>query len=191
MNQNPHQTTAVDMNTNPGDAVKAANPAKTNPGDPISPIRRARDDDTPDITRLLFQVLEVHHNGRPDLFKSHATKYNQEQLRDIIHNDNTPVFVYPDENDHVLGYAFCVFQRKLNDNILTDIQTLYIDDLCVDESRRQSGIGQALFEYVRKFAKESGCYNLTLNVWAANINAMKFYQKQGLVPQKTGLEIIL
>ena len=171
---------------------------KTNAKNNITPnpaaVRPAQDGDIPDITRLLYQVLEIHHNGRPDLFKSNATKYNQSQLRDILRNPETPVFVYPDPDspeNHILGYAFCIFQRKLNDNILTDIQTLYIDDLCGDESRRQSGIGQALFQHVRDFAAQSGCYNLTLNVWAANHNAIKFYQNLGFQTQKTGLEIIL
>ena len=29
--------------------------------------------------------------------------------------------------DRVLGYAFCIFQQHVNDNLLTDIKTLYID----------------------------------------------------------------
>ena len=41
------------------------------------------------------------------------------------------------------------------------------------------------------FAKENGCYNVTLNVWSCNESAMKFYEKCGLVPQKVGMEQIL
>ena len=91
----------------------------------------------------------------------------------------------------VLGYAFCVFQQKLGDNILTDIKTLYIDDLCVDEKARGQHIGKSLYEYVLNFARESGCYNVTLNVWACNESARKFYEKCGLKPQKYGMETIL
>ena len=79
----------------------------------------------------------------------------------------------------------------LNNNILTDIKTLYIDDLCVDETKRGQHIGKKLYEFVVKFAKEEGCYNLTLNVWSCNESAMKFYEKCGLVPQKIGMEYIL
>lgn len=32
-------------------------------------IRRATKQDMDGLNRLLFQVLEVHHKGRPDLFK--------------------------------------------------------------------------------------------------------------------------
>ena len=106
-------------------------------------------------------------------------------------DDRTPVFTAVDENGMVLGYAFCIFQEHKGDNILTDIKTLYIDDLCVDEEIRGRQIGRSLYEHVLAFAKESGCYNVTLNVWACNESAMRFYEKCGLKPQKVGMEMIL
>lgn len=154
-------------------------------------IRRAEEKDMNGINHLLCQVLMVHHNGRPDLFKGHVKKYTDEELLQIIKDDRRPIFVGVDEKEHVLGYAFCVFQQHVNDNILTDIKTLYIDDLCVDENIRGQHIGRQLYEHVLVFAKESGCYNVTLNVWSCNESAMKFYEKCGLVPQKIGMEKIL
>lgn len=154
-------------------------------------IRRAVKADMNGINNLLNQVLMVHHNGRPDLFKANVKKYTDEELELIIEDDTKPIFVAVDENEEVLGYAFCIFIQHLNNNILTDIKTLYIDDLCVDENRRGMHIGKQLYEYVVLFAKEQGCYNLTLNVWSCNESAMKFYEKCGLEPQKIGMEKIL
>ena len=154
-------------------------------------IRRAEEKDMNGINNLLCQVLMVHHNGRPDLFKPNAKKYTDEELKAIIKDDARPIFVATDDSDRVLGYAFCVFQQHLNNNILTDIKTLYIDDLCVDETLRGHHIGRELYDYVLNFAKESGCYNLTLNVWSCNTTAQKFYEKCGLTPQKIGMEQIL
>lgn len=154
-------------------------------------IRRAIPSDMEGINKLLNQVLMVHHNGRPDLFKANVKKYTDEELQEIISDDTKPIFVGIDEKDTVMGYAFCVFQQHMNNNILTDIKTLYIDDLCVDESLRGQHIGSALYDYVLNFAKENGCYNVTLNVWSCNESAMKFYEKCGLVPQKIGMEKIL
>ena len=154
-------------------------------------IRRAKNTDMPGINKLLEQVLMVHHNGRPDLFKSGAKKYTDEELVEIIRDDSKPIFVAVDEADKVLGYAFCVFQQHINNNILTDVKTLYIDDLCVEEALRGQHIGKQLYEYVLAFAKDQGCYNVTLNVWACNESAMRFYQKCGLLPQKVGMEKII
>jgi len=154
-------------------------------------IRRAQEKDIERINKLLFQVNLIHHNGRPDLFKYGTRKYTDEQLREIIKDDKRPILVASDEHDNVLGYAFCIFQQHVNDNILTDIKTLYIDDLCVDETLRGRHIGRMLYEAVLDFAKEHKCYNVTLNVWSCNESAMKFYESCGLVPYKVGMEKIL
>ena len=154
-------------------------------------IRRAKETDMPGINNLLRQVLMVHHNGRPDLFKANAKKYTDEQLAELIKDDTKPIFVCVDEEEIVLGYAFCVWQQHVNNEILTDIKTLYIDDLCVDETCRGQHIGKSLYEYVLAYAKENNFYNVTLNVWSLNESAMKFYEACGLVPQKVGMEHIL
>ena len=154
-------------------------------------IRRATEKDMNGLNKLLMQVLMVHHNGRPDIFKPNAKKYTDEELKEIILDDMSPIFVGVDENDEVLGYAFCKLIQHIDNNILTDIKTLYIDDLCVDEDKRGMHIGKQLYDYVLAFAKESNCYNVTLNVWSCNESAMKFYEKCGLVPQKVGMEVIL
>ena len=155
-------------------------------------IERAQESDIKEINRLLFQVLEVHHKGRPDLFKGNSKKYTDEQLKAIINDDNTPIFVaFENDRQKILGYAFCIFQCHKNDNILTPIKTLYSDDLCVDETVRGKHVGKQLYEHVLDFAKKNGCYNVTLNVWSCNTNAQKFYEKMGLVPYKTGMEKIL
>lgn len=154
-------------------------------------IRKAKTADLEGIKSLLLQVLTVHHNGRPDIFKGNCRKYTDEQILKIIADDNTPVLVAADEDDSVMGYAFCIFLQHTDSNILTDIKTLYIDDLCVDENIRGRHIGSSLYNAVLDFARENGCYNVTLNVWSCNKSAMKFYEKMGLVPQKIGMEKIL
>ena len=153
-------------------------------------IRFAELKDIPKIEDLLSQVDLVHHNGRPDIFKV-GRKYSVEELKELLPDKSRPILVCVDENDSVMGYCFCIFQQHVNNSVLTDIKTLYIDDLCVDENLRGKHIGKELYEAAVNLAKENGCYNLTLNVWNCNPSAMKFYEAQGLLPQKTGLEIIL
>ncbi len=152
-------------------------------------IRRATLTDIDGINKLLYEVHKVHSDKRPDLFKVGSKKYTNEELAKIIVDDNRPIFVYVD-NDDILGYAFCVFIKN-NSNSLTDILSLYIDDLCVDENARGKKVGTSLYNYVLQFAKEAGCYNVTLNVWVCNNSALKFYEKCGLSVQKIGMEKIL
>jgi len=153
-------------------------------------IRVAKKTDIPDLLRLLRQISQMHHDGRPDLFKPDAEKYSASDLERMLKDKSRPIFVAVREKK-VVGYIFCILKRLENNNIMTDIPTLHIDDLCVDETVRGEGIGTQLLEHAKCFAKECGCYNLTLNVWALNENGMRFYEKCGLRPQKVGMETIL
>ena len=154
-------------------------------------VRFACEKDIPQMNSLLYQVERVHQQGRPDLFKEGAKKYTDNELKAMLKDKTKPIFAAVDENDVMKGYAFCVFQEHKGDNVLTDIKTLYIDDLCVDENCRGQHIGSVLYVAVKKFAKEQGCYNVTLNVWECNPSARKFYEKAGLKTYKTGMEVIL
>ena len=154
-------------------------------------IDRAKGEDIPRILELLVQVNMVHHNGRPDLFKGPTTKYNADELKTLLADDQRPVFVYRDDSGRVLGYAFCILKEVRGDQLMQDIRTLYIDDLCVDENCRGQGVGSALYRHVLDYARQERCYNVTLNVWSLNAPAMAFYQKCGLKPQKVEMETIL
>ena len=155
-------------------------------------IRRAEPRDIPGLMQLLLQVDMVHYNGRPDLFKGPATKYTEAELAEILASEKTPVFVLTDETDStVLGHAFCILQQHENDHVLTGIKTLYIDDICVDENARRQHVGRRLYDAVLAYAKDIGCYNVTLNVWTCNPGAQAFYESCGMKPQKIGMETIL
>ena len=152
-------------------------------------IRKANKGDIQRIIELLHQVNMVHHVIRPDLFKPHTTKYNEQELEAMLDDDSKPIFVFDD--GMVLGYAFCQVSEVKNNQLLEDIKTLYIDDICVDENARGKHVGKALYEHVLEYAKSIGCNNITLNVWEGNEPAQRFYRNMGMQVQKTTMEIIL
>lgn len=153
-------------------------------------IRRAEERDIPAIMELLKQVNRIHYEGRQDLFHL-TTKYTEEDLRDLFDNDLTPVFVAEDEDKKVLGHGFCILQHPQNPRLQKDILTLYVDDICVDETSRGQNIGRTIYEHILCFARARGCYNVTLNVWSCNPGAMRFYETLGLEPYRIGLEKVL
>lgn len=153
-------------------------------------VRPATKDDIPALMALLIQVNMVHHNGRPDLFKGPTTKYTEAELATILADPATPVFVGVDESGRVLGHGFCVMQHS-GGQLMEAHDTLYIDDICVDEAARGMGVGRALYDHILAYARKKGCYNVTLNVWTCNPGAMRFYEKLGLKPYKVGMETIL
>lgn len=152
-------------------------------------IRKASKGDIKRIVELLHQVNMVHHVIRPDLFKPHTTKYNEQELDSMLSDNNKPIFVYDD--GEVQGYAFCQISEVKDHLLLQDIKTLYIDDICVDENVRGKHIGKSLYDHVRDYALSVGCNNITLNVWEGNDAAICFYKNMGMHVQKTTMEIIL
>ena len=152
-------------------------------------IRKADKGDIKRIIELLHQVNMVHHVIRPDLFKPNTTKYNEQELELLLNDVSKPVFVLDD--GEVQGYAFCQITEVKDNQLLEDIKTLYIDDICVDEKARGKHVGKALYEYVRDYAQSIGCNNITLNVWEGNEPALRFYQSMGMQVQKTTMEILL
>ena len=154
-------------------------------------IRKAEEKDSPRLGDLLLQVCRVHHEGRPDIFREVGRKYTDGELVQLLADEGRPILAAEDETGRVVGYAFCIVQRHVGDGALRDGTTLYLDDLCVDENCRGQGVGKALYLAVLELARELGCWNVTLNVWACNPDAMKFYERCGLKVQKIGMEVIL
>lgn len=152
-------------------------------------IRRASKEDIPRIAELLLEVQKVHSDARPDLFTAGARKYTDGELEEILSDETKPVFA-AELGGRIVGYAFCIISSPQS-HTLRPVRTLYIDDLCVDNNYRGHHIGTKLYNYVVSYAKSEGCYNVTLNVWADNKNAVKFYEKIGLKIQKIGMEKIL
>ncbi len=155
------------------------------------PIRMARYDDIPALQDLLQQILVVHHEARPDLFESSGSKYTDQELKKLMDNPQTPIFVYEDETERLLGHLFLSIKQPENHGALKPVKTLFIEDLCVHSQARGQRIGDQLFTFAKNYAQETDCYNLTLNVWNDNTGALRFYQRQGMQPQETTMEMIL
>ena len=154
-------------------------------------IRPAEARDIPRLLELLAQILTLHERLRPELFIPGSTKYTEEELAEILQDPETPVFVAVDGADAVCGYAFCALREPLPSHTLRPRREFFLDDLCVDEALRGGGIGEALFKYVSEFARARGCDELTLNVWAGNDGARRFYEKMGMRPKETLMELSL
>lgn len=153
-------------------------------------IRKANINDVNGINALLYQVQDVHANGRPDIFIKGTKKFKDEELIEILNGNDLFFYVY-EANEKILGYicikiiieseSFSKYARK----------ELYIEDLCVDENYRHQGIAKELYDYIIELAKKEGCSHITLNVWELNKNAKEFYRKMGMNPLKTIMEFKL
>ena len=154
-------------------------------------IRKAQEKDISRIIELLGQVLQIHAEIRPDIFIPDTTNYTEQELAALLKDEKKPIYVAVNEEDVCMGYAFCQMKEQPFSNNMVQFQSLFIDDLCVDRFARGQHIGESLFDYVKQEAKRMGCYEVTLNVWAGNTSAEKFYEKMGMKTKERQLEYIL
>lgn len=154
-------------------------------------IRKAEERDIPRIIELLGQVLQIHAAIRPDIFIPGTTKYTVDELKELLKNEENPIYVAVNKADVCVGYAFCQLREQPFSNNMVPFKSLFIDDLCVDQQERGQHIGESLFNYVKNEAKRLGCYEVTLNVWAGNTSAEKFYEKMGMKTKERQMEYIL
>lgn len=154
-------------------------------------IRDAQPKDSEKIINLLQQVLELHAKIRPDIFIPGTTKYTPEELNGLLNDQEKPIYVAVDDEDRVIGYAFCQIKEQPFSTNMIPFKSMFIDDLCVDSTCRGQHIGEQLFEYVKAQARKIGCYEVTLNVWAGNTGAERFYEKMGMKTKERMMEFIL
>ena len=153
-------------------------------------IRRAEEGDIPGIDSLLFQVLSIHAKIRPDIFIPGTKKYTDGQLSAILSDERTPVFV-AEEDGRLLGHLFCQIREIRGNANLVARREFFLDDLCVDEAARGRGVGRALCEYAKEYARRCGCAFVTLNVWEGNDRARRFYEAMGFGVRETQMEFPL
>lgn len=153
-------------------------------------IRPAEGRDREAVYGLLRQVLELHAAIRPDLFISGTSKYTLDEISALFCDEERRSYV-AEEDGRVLGYALCELKRPPVSNTMREGLTMYLDDLCVDQSAQGRQIGRRLFEHVVTEARALGCRDVTLNVWEGNDGARAFYEKLGLRPRETQMELML
>lgn len=57
---------------------------------------------------------------------------------------------------------------------------LYVDDLVTSAEHRSRGIGKALLEWLRRYAREHDCIQLHLDSGTQRTDAHRFYKREGM-----------
>ena len=86
-------------------------------------IRFGENRDIPRIIALLRQVGQVHHEGRPDIFRAGAQKHDEKQVAEMLGDKENPIFVAT-YGEKVLGYGFC-FLKKFKNSFIIDWNNIF------------------------------------------------------------------
>lgn len=150
-------------------------------------IREAINEDIPRLAEL-FAQLHRHHVGiKPETFRMPKDWWFTERIRGIMKDGESVVLVH-ESGGEINGYAVIkVIDVDTAEKIPR--RMCYIDCFAVAENARRQGIGTALFEGIKAFAREHDCTSVQLGVAACNTGAVEFYAKMGLTPRTIQMEI--
>lgn len=64
-----------------------------------------------------------------------------------------------------------------------------IENVIVDKSHRNKGVGKAILEYSKAFARRSDCYKVALMTGSKDPATHRFYESSGFSPSKQGFQV--
>ena len=138
-------------------------------------LQLARPEDRAAVEALAQQIHGMHVQWRPDLYVSADELWSQERFVAAI--AERQLFVAKID-ETVVGYV--LFQIQVSDAVgLAPRRVMRIKEICVEETRRNQGIGTEMMIEVRAIASAFGCTDLQLGVYPQNNEALAFYQKCG------------
>ena len=143
-------------------------------------IRDMESKDYPEIDRLMKELHELHVKGRPDLYTELEHPYSREEFEKIV-SDPEIIAILAEEKSVVIGLCIGTLRKKSG---MVEMKTMFIEDLIVVRNFRGKGIASQLYEEMEERGRNTGAKRLDLMVWEFNSDAKRFYEKQGMRPQR-------
>lgn len=142
-------------------------------------IRQAYQNDALVLAQLNRDVQQIHHKAHPHRYKPAQPDdptliawYGQR-----LAQENCVIYIAEVDGEAV-GCALCIVQIQEENPFRYASKRVHVDQLSVNETHRQTGVGSALMERVIELAKEHDAERVTLGVAAFNEKAIAFYERR-------------
>ena len=130
---------------------------------------------------VLHAQLHIQHIGyRPDIFAPIEQPVFDTLMIPYIKDDGKDIVI--SENDgNIDGYAaISVCDTSKGAGEILPFTFVEVNELCVAENAHRKGIGTALLDAVKSYAKDRGAKFVELGVQAQNTQAQEFYKANGM-----------
>ena len=152
-------------------------------------VRLAKENELERVNELRRQVNDLHVKGRPDIFKPGFPKELSDHVY-TIRNDPKQRIVVCERGGLICGFAVLNHITRPETPFMTERDYLDIDEFCVDEAYRRTGVGTELMQFIRSYAEELGFSRIELNMWEFNADALAFYEEIGFTTYRRYMEWI-
>lgn len=139
-------------------------------------IRHAIESDLTTLANLLLAVHELHVKAHPEVYREISYETAVESLLSRL-GTNTHLRVAEFEME-ILGYCSARIQTSPSIPILEPRRFIYVDEVVVRQQSRKSGVGRALIDDLKAFARQQGISDVELDVGRFNSEAKAFFQAQ-------------
>lgn len=153
-------------------------------------LREVCDNDTEKLIPLEKEILLLHKEKRPELFRDMVKFFTPEYINEVKNNPDCE-FLVAESCEEIIGYVNSIIRHVRDHPTYVDHDIYHIHDLCVAKKYQRNGIGKMIIDECVNRAKQRGCRYVTLDVYAANENAVEFYKKVGMTARTHRMEFIL
>ena len=144
-------------------------------------IRQAHTGDISTLKKLQIQLHEYHQANLPDDFLSPDEIEQNIDLHKIIESESS-IFLVAENEGHLVGFIFGeLWDRK--SWTLKQRKIASIEQIAVDSSFRNQGVGLRLIEAFEERVISKGGEELWLEVYSFNEAALSLYRKAGIEPK--------
>ncbi|MDD5863882.1 MAG: GNAT family N-acetyltransferase [Firmicutes bacterium] len=138
-------------------------------------LELAVDADREEVNNLARQVHAMHVAWRPDIYEMPEALYPEERFREAVRERSLYVARL---GGVIVGYV-SVKLRSYDWPGMVKRKVMCIDEIAVEESLRNQGIGTEMMGDIHALARAFGCTDLQLEVYPQNDAAVAFYEKCG------------
>ena len=153
-------------------------------------IRPATENELPRVNELRRQVSQLHAAGRPDFFKPGFPQRLADHIHDCFAEQHRHILV-AELDGRIVAFAMLNEHDAPETPYKAARRFIEVDEFGVDDACHRRGIGRALLEGIRAFARELGHDRIELNVWEFNHNALAFYEALGFRTYRRYMELPL
>jgi GNAT superfamily N-acetyltransferase len=151
-------------------------------------IREAAPADASAIIALLEQADRLHVSLRPDLFQA---GHRDAASVSFGSQAGESEFLVAEDEGCIVGLAEIRVMSATAAPMFRPLRKAFVLNLVVDAQCRRRGIGSQLIRAIRDWAVQRSLDRVEVNVFAANSDAVRFYQQEGFAVQAHRLELPL
>jgi GNAT superfamily N-acetyltransferase len=151
-------------------------------------IRRAELADVPSVVALNHALFQEDAGQRDSTMNLNwAREHGNAYFARYFESDSSIIFL-AEAGGQVVGYLAGYLQPP-NDYRL--VASAELESMFVESEFRAQGVGKQLAQEFIEWSRGKGAARMTVTAYAANPNAVAFYQRLGFVPKHTSLEMKL